>query len=291
MRSRSIPATIAALVAMVAMALTTVVTQPTGAGAQTNPYERGPAPTSSSVTQNGTFATSSQSVSSLSVSGFGGGTIYYPTSTSQGTFGAVAVAPGYTASSSAYSWIGPRMASHGFVVFLIDTNSRFDFPPSRGTQLLAALDYLTRSWSGRTRIDATRLAVAGHSMGGGGSLEAASDRTSLQAVVALQPWNTDKTWSEIQSPTMIIGAENDSVASTGSHSIPFYNSIPASSEKAYVELNGASHFVASSPDTWQARSMLVWLKRYVDNDTRYEQFICPTPTNIALSDSRGTCPG
>ena len=60
-------------------------------------------------------------MSRLSVSGFGGGTIYYPTSTTAGTFGAVAIAPGFTATQSSMAWLGPRLASQGFVVFTIDT--------------------------------------------------------------------------------------------------------------------------------------------------------------------------
>jgi predicted dienelactone hydrolase len=268
-----------------------VVASGPGADAQTNPFERGPNPTHALLeASRGPFATASTSVSSL-VTGFGGGTIHYPTATSEGTFGAVAMAPGYTASSTSYSWLGPRLASHGFVVFLIDTNTRFDFPASRGNQLLAALDYLTRSSSVRGRIDSSRLAVMGHSMGGGGALEAACDRTSLQAAVPLQPWNTSTNFSCVRTPTMIIGAENDTVASVSSHSIPFYNSIPASSEKAYLELNGASHFVANSTNTTLAKYTVAWLKRYVDNDTRYEQFICPAPQSATISDYRDTCPG
>jgi hypothetical protein len=164
-----------------------------------NPYERGPAPTAAALdASRGPFATAQQSVSS-SVAGFGGGVIYYPTSTSEGTFGAVAISPGYTASWSSISWLGPRIASHGFVVIGIETNSVLDQPASRGDQLLAALDYLTRSSSVRTRIDASRLAVAGHSMGGGGSLEAAKDRPSLQAAVPLAPWNATKSWSSLRA--------------------------------------------------------------------------------------------
>ncbi len=263
-----------------------------GADAQTNPYERGPAPTVQSIeASRGAYATSQTTVSSLSASGFGGGTIYYPTTTADGTFGAVAISPGYLSSQSSISWLGPRIASQGFVVITIDTNSIFDQPSSRGTQLLAALDYLTQRSSVRTRIDPTRLAVAGHSMGGGGSLEAASDRPSLQAAIPLQPWNSDKTWSEIRTPTLIIGAQSDTIASVTSHSEPFYNSIPASAEKAYMELRGASHFVSNSPNTPTARQMIAWLKRYVDNDTRYEQFICPPPSGTAISEFRNTCPG
>ncbi|WP_089248050.1 alpha/beta fold hydrolase [Asanoa hainanensis] len=255
-----------------------------------NPYERGPAPTTSILdATRGPYATSSTTVSSL-VSGFGGGVIYYPTTTSDGTFGAIALSPGYTAAWSSISWLGPRIASHGFVVIGIETNSRFDQPASRGRQLLAALDYLVNSSSVRTRVDATRLAVGGHSMGGGGTLEAASDRPSLQAAIPLAPWNTDKSWSELRVPTLIIGGESDSVAPVSSHSIPFYNSIPASAEKAYLELNNASHFFPQSTNTPTGRQMVAWLKRFVDNDTRYEQFLCPGPTGSAIEEYRNTCP-
>ncbi|HET6775157.1 MAG TPA: hypothetical protein VFH36_17720 [Acidimicrobiales bacterium] len=257
-----------------------------------NPFERGPDPTSASIeASRGPFATSQTSVPS-SVAGFGGGTIYYPTTTSEGTFGAVAISPGFTATQSSIAWLGPRLASQGFVVFTINTNSTFDFPDSRGAQLQAALNYLVQSSSVRSRIDAGRLAVAGHSMGGGGSLAAADANPNLQAAIPLQPWHSDKTWQGIDVPTMIIGAQNDTIASVTTHSEPFYNSIPASAEKAYVELRGASHFVSNSSNTPTARYMISWLKRYVDNDTRYEQFLCPNPgTSTTISEYRDTCPG
>ncbi|MGB2571265.1 alpha/beta hydrolase family protein [Micromonospora citrea] len=268
-----------------------VLATSSGVQAADNPYERGPAPTSAILeASRGPFATASQSVSSWSVSGFGGGVIYYPTSTSEGTFGAIAISPGYTAAWSSISWLGPRIASHGFVVIGIETNTRLDQPDSRGRQLLAALDYLVERSSVRGRIDGTRLAVAGHSMGGGGSLEAAAARPSLQAAVPLAPWNLDKTWSEVRVPTLIIGGESDSIAPVSSHSEPFYSSIPASSEKAYLELNGASHFFPQTVNTPTAKQMVAWLKRFVDNDTRYEQFLCPGPSGLAIEEYRNTCP-
>jgi predicted dienelactone hydrolase len=267
-----------------------IAVAPTASSAA-SPYERGPAPTNAILeASRGPFAISQFSVSSLSVSGFGGGVVYYPTSTAEGTFGAIAISPGFTAAWSSIDWLGPRIASHGFVVIGIETNSRLDQPASRGSQLLAALDYLVNSSSVRTRIDRARLAVAGHSMGGGGSLEAASDRTSLQAAVPIAPWNTDKTWSELRTPTLIIGGENDTVAPVASHSIPFYNSVPSSAEKAYLELNGASHFFPQSVNTPMAKAMVSWLKRFVDDDTRYDQFLCPGPSGSAISDYRNTCP-
>ncbi|MDX6742808.1 alpha/beta hydrolase [Actinocorallia sp. A-T 12471] len=262
------------------------------AQAAANPYERGPAPTNSSIeATRGSFAVSETSVSSLSVSGFGGGTIYYPTSTSAGTFGAVAVSPGYTAYQSSMAWLGPRIASQGFVVFTIDTNTTLDQPDSRGRQLLAALDYLTQRSSVRTRIDSSRLAVMGHSMGGGGVLEAIKSRPSLKAGIPLTPWNLTKNWSGNRVPTFIVGAENDSVASVSSHAEPFYNSLPSNPDKAYLELNNASHFAPNSSNTTIAKYSISWLKRFVDNDTRFEQFLCPGPArSTAVEEFRSTCP-
>ncbi|NUT53577.1 MAG: alpha/beta hydrolase [Saccharothrix sp.] len=277
--------------ALVLAAAVTLTTSGAVARAAENPYERGPAPTTASIEAlRGPFATAETTVSSLSVRGFGGGTIHYPTSTAEGTFGAVAVAPGYTASQSSLSWLGPRLASQGFVVFVIDTNSRYDQPASRGDQLLAALDYLTTSSSVRGRIDASRLGVMGHSMGGGGALEATKDRPSLQASIPLTPWNTTKTWSTVRTPTLVVGAEDDSVAPVRTHAEPFYEGLPSTLDKAYLELAGASHFAPNSSNTTIAKYSIAWLKRFVDDDTRYEQFLCPAPRGTAISEYRDTCP-
>ncbi len=256
-----------------------------------NPYERGPAPSNATIeASRGSFAIATTTVARSAVSGFGGGTIYYPTSTASGTFGAVAISPGFTSSQSAVSWLGPRLASQGFVVITIDTLSTLDQPASRGTQLLAALDYLTGQSSVRTRIDATRLGVMGHSMGGGGSLSAARTRPSLQAAVPLTPWHGTKSWSTLRTPTLVIGAENDTVASVTAHSEPFYTSMPSTLDKAYLELNNASHSAPTSANVTVAKYSISWLKRFIDNDTRYEQFLCPAPSGSAIQEYRNTCP-
>ncbi|MEV4345404.1 alpha/beta hydrolase [Actinoplanes sp. NPDC049596] len=272
-------------------AVTLAVAAPAAPAQAANPYERGPAPTTASIeASRGSFAIAQTTVARGSVSGFGGGTIYYPTSTASGTFGAVAISPGFTASQSSVAWLGPRLASQGFVVITIDTNSTLDQPDSRGTQLLAALDYLTGQSSVRTRIDATRLGVMGHSMGGGGSLSASRTRPSLQAAVPLTPWHGTKSWTTDRVPTMIIGAENDTVAPVSSHSEPFYTSLTSAPDKAYLELNNASHSAPTSTNVTVAKYSLSWLKRFIDNDTRYDQFLCPAPSGSAIQEYRDTCP-
>ena len=151
-------------------------------------YEKGPDPTSSALERAGSFATRTVNVSSLGASGFGGGRIWYPTAS--GSYGVVAVSPGFTGTASTMYFWGERLSSHGFVVIVIETNTLFDQPGSRARQLTAALDYVVGQGNSRTsplygKVDGNRRAVAGHSMGGGGTLIAAADNVNqVQGVVA-----------------------------------------------------------------------------------------------------------
>ena len=280
-------------------ALTTVLTalaltfpSLVGTASAAGEFNRGPEPTSTSIAANGTFAFTSFTVSNAATPGFGAATIYHPTGTAGLTFAGVAIVPGFTGRQSAVAWLGPRLASHGFVVITIDTNSLLDGPPARGDQLLAALNYLTTSSAAKGLVDPNRLAVMGHSMGGGGALEAAKDRPSLKATVGLSPWNTDRTWPEITTPSLIIGAERDTTAPVGTHARAFYSGMTTVPEKEYVELDEANHSAVTVANPTVSANAIAWLKRFVDLDTRYSPFVCgPTSYPSApLSASLSTCP-
>ena len=251
----------------------------------------GPDPTEESITApRGPFEVAEESVPRSSVSGFGGGTIYYPTDTSDGPFSALSISPGFTGPEGSIAWLGPRLASQGFVVFTIETITLTDPPDSRADQLQASLDYLTDDSSVRDRVDPDRLGVMGHSMGGGGSLKAALDNPALKAVVPLTPWHTTKDFSGVTTPTLIIGAQNDTIAPVSEHAVPFYESLPDDPAKAYVELAGEGHLAPILGNTTLAKYSIAWIKRFLDDDTRYDQFLCPPPQDPALSDHRSTCP-
>jgi dienelactone hydrolase len=262
------------------------------ANAATNSFQRGPDPTLAMIqASTGPFATSSSTVAkSATNGGFGGGTIYFPADTSQGTFAAMVIAPGFTESQSAVSWLGPRLASFGFVIFTINTNSTSDQPSTRAKEMLAALDYLTNTSSAKSRVDASRLGVSGHSMGGGGTLEASVSRPSLKAAVPMDPWDQTKSFSSDAVPTLIIAAQNDNIAPVSQHAKPFYNSIPTSVSKMYVELAGAGHNVTNSANVTQAQFEVAFLKRFLDNDTRFTQFLCGISQPSTVSTFMNTCP-
>lgn len=261
------------------------------ATAQTNPYARGPNPTTSALeASSGPFTVRSFTVSRPS--GFGAGTVYYPTNAG-GTVGAIAIVPGYLARQSSISWWGPRLASHGFVVITIDTNSTSDQPAARSRQQLAALDQLgtlnrTSSSPIYNKVDTTRLGVMGWSMGGGGTLISAQSRSSLKAAAPQAPWNSSTNFSSVTVPTLIIACESDSVAPTNSHASPFYDSM-SSNAKQYLEINGGSHSCANTGNSNQAllgKKGVAWMKRFIDNDTRYTSFACTDPNSSRVSDFR-----
>ncbi|GAA3009929.1 cellulose binding domain-containing protein [Streptosporangium longisporum] len=279
----------AAAVVVLGLLAVTVATRP--ASAADNPYQRGPDPTLASVAASrGSFATAQISVPSGN--GLGGGVIYYPTDTGQGTFGAVAIVPGYSALfADEEAWMGPWLASFGFVVIGIETNSRTDGADARATQLLAALDYLTQRSPVRDRVDPGRLSVVGHSAGGAGALTAALRRPSLKAAVGLAPGSPTGNLSlaDNRVPTMFISGQRDTVV-TPSYLNRLYGTLPAAAQSAWVEITGVDHLFATRANTTEMRTLIPWLKIFVDDDTRYTRFLCPLMDSTGISMYRNTCP-
>ena len=264
----------------------------TPAAAAANPYQRGPDPTLASVAAPyGPFATAQAKVPPGN--GFNGGYVYYPTDTSLGTWGAVAIVPGYSALfANEEAWMGPRLASFGFVVIGIETNSRTDSADARATQLLAALDYLTQKSPVRGRVDGSRLGVIGHSAGGAGALLAALRRPSLKSAVGLAPGSPvgNLNLASDQVPTMFIAGQRDPVV-TPAYLEKLWATLPAALKKAYVQITGVDHLFATRPNTVEMRTLIPWLKLALDKDTRYEKFLCPTVADTTgISMYRATCP-
>ncbi len=259
---------------------------------------RGPAPTEASLkSSSGPYQVATRNVSGF-LKGFGGGTLHYPTNAS-GKMGAIAVIPGYVSYESSIKWWGPRLASHGFVVITMDTNTIYDQPNSRADQLSRALDYVISESNSRTspiynKVDSTRLGAIGWSMGGGGSLKLATER-SLNAIIPQAPWYSGfNSFNSIKTPALILACESDVVAPVNSHASPFYNRVPNSTPKAFLEVNGGSHFCANSgyrDEALLGMYGIAWMKRFIDFDNRYNQFLCGPnhEANYRISDYRQNC--
>ncbi|MGW0520285.1 dienelactone hydrolase family protein [Crossiella sp. NPDC003009] len=233
--------------------------QPGLSRAAENPYQRGPDPTHGSVT-------------------------------TAGTFGAIAFIPGYNGSWAALAWTGPGLASHGFVVIGFEAANPADGDTARGSQLLSAMDYLTKRSPVRNRVDPNRTAVIGHSMGGGGAMSAASRRPSLKAAIGLAPAIFSTNMTTLRVPSLLMAGQRDTTV-TPSYVKNFYNRIPAPVKKAYAELTGAGHgFPSRTPNSVMMRKVVPWFKIFLDNDTRYTQFLCPQLDPTGISGYQSTCP-
>ncbi|REH26413.1 esterase/PHB depolymerase [Kutzneria buriramensis] len=243
-----------------------------------NPYQRGPDPTVAMIEASaGPFATASTSVPAGH--GFNGGTVYYPTDTSLGTWGALAIVPGYSALfANEEAWMGPWLASFGFVVIGVETTTRTDSADARGTELLAALNYLTTQSPVRDRVDPNRLSVLGHSAGGAGAMLAAERQPTLKAAVGLAPGSPVGNLSLAADtvPTMVIGGQNDAVV-TPSYLSGLYATMPASTQSDFAQVAGADHVYYTHPNNVEMKLLIPWLKTFLDNDTRYTPFLCPAP--------------
>ena len=233
-------------------------------------YETGPAPTLSSIQADGPFAVSLQTVSG---SGFGGGTVYSPNTV--GKYAVVAVCPGFTATQSSIAAISRRLATHGFVVVTINTNSIYDYPPSRANQLLAALRTVTALTTGPVagKIDISRQGVAGWSMGGGGAMLAAGMTPGLKGGVAFAPWAQSTNVRTSAVPMAYLAGTADGVAPASRHASVFYTATPATTKKMLGVIQGADHNFPRTASQPASYTQVAWMKRFLDSDTRYSQFL------------------
>ena len=101
-----------------------------------------------------------------------------------------------------------------------------------------SLGFLDESLSGR-------VAIGGHSMGGGASWLAAAQTSSIDAVVAMAPADTDPSailaGENITIPVLVISGAADTVTPPETQHEPIYNSAVNSSCRAFVSIEDAGH--------------------------------------------------
>jgi triacylglycerol lipase len=260
---------------------------------------KGPNPTEQILTaSSGPFGVGTVAVPTSA--GFGGATIYYPTGV-EGPFAVISIAPGFTETASAMANWGPRLASHGFVTIIINTSNTFENPSTRSTEQRQALTYaINQSNAAGSAIaglvDGNRRGVAGHSMGGGGTLISAQADPTIRAAVPLAPWNNSPNFPNLAVPTLFVACQNDQIAPVNSHVSPMYNSVPAATHKSYMSVAGGDHFCANSPSGGSqavGKFVVSWFKKFLDGDTRYDPWVCgdtKPAVGSTLNEVRSTCP-
>ncbi|MGQ0599872.1 dienelactone hydrolase family protein [Aquabacterium sp.] len=235
-----------------------------------NTYLKGPVPTFDSVQSEGPFAVTTQTVKGA---GFGGGTVYTPNA--PGQYALIAVCPGFSAAQSSIAAMSRRLATHGFVVVAIDTFTILDLPGSRGNQLLAALKTVAALQTGPVvgKVDASRMAVAGWSMGGGGTIRAVESTPGLKGGTAWAPFALSNQLSQTAVPLAILAGSADTVAVPSTFAEAFYKAVPKTVPKLLGTIRGANHGFPTTVSQPASYISVAWMKRFVDNDNRYTQFL------------------
>ena len=91
-------------------------------------------------------------------------------------------------------------------------------------------------------------------------------------------------------PTLVLGGQNDPTV-TPSYLSGLYATLPASTQSEFAQIAGADHVYYTRPNNVEMKLIIPWLKIFVDSDTRYEQFLCPTlPDPSTISIYQPKCP-
>lgn len=260
----------------------------TPGGGGGGPYVRGPAPTTASASAKGSYTVKSYTSGYADGADFGSATVWYPTDATA-PFAIVAVCPGFVSGESDTAPWGGFLASHGIATITVGTNTGLEQPDVRARALLQALKSLsgenTRSGSPLVgKLDLSRQAIIGWSMGGGGSLLAAEQTPSLKAAISLAGWNPGYKYSKITVPSMLFAAEGDTLAGGADQSPGFYASIPAATPKWMWRAPGTGqlggHYMFNDPAGTSGtvgRYGLSWMKVFLEGDDRYKQFLPVKP--------------
>ncbi len=120
------------------------------------------------------------------------GTLYLPADS--GSYPLVVVLPGYGASHTGFAAYSESFASHGFIVLGLDTGDGGFGAPSdhalEAARTLAAIEWVSTAGPRAAEVDATRIAVAGHSKGGKLAFWAAALDARIDLVVGWDPSNS-----------------------------------------------------------------------------------------------------
>lgn len=247
------------------------------AGPATPGVGRGDAPSEASILKPGPYKVMTYTTGFTKAAGVDSSTVHYPTDATP-PFAGVAVVPGFVSPESSIQEWGPFLASYGIVTVTIGVPGG-DQPDARATKLMGTIEGIKKENS-RTgsplmgKIDETRMAVAGWSMGGGGTLiSAANNPTILKAAVSFAAWGPTG-GSKNKVPVLMFEATADVLAAGMSDG--FYKETPASTPKMLFEVEGSSHNVANSPKNHGniiGAYGLSWLKVYLEGDERYRPFL------------------
>ncbi len=188
--------------------------------------------------------------------------IYYPATTAgnnvavaTGTFPVVVFGHGFVMTWDAYTDLWTDLVSNGYIVCLPRTEGSFSpVHLEFGKDLAKIAEYMTTTMVSTVppapapslvgKIN-PRVALSGHSMGGGSSFLGAQSNATITTMVNFAAANTNPSSQHaakfISVPSLVISGENDCVAPPNVHQKPEYDSLIMTATKAYISVKGGDH--------------------------------------------------
>jgi dienelactone hydrolase len=184
--------------------------------------------------------------------------IYYPADAAgtdvalaDGEFPVVVFGHGFAMTWSAYENLWEEFVPNGYILALPRTEGGLFPAPSHedfGLDLALVanrmLELNTTSGSIFFERVSPNAAIAGHSMGGGATMIAASGNNNIKTIVGLAPAETNPSAvaaaSGISVPALVLSADGDAVTTAAEHHTPIYNAL-SSSCKYFVNIKGGAH--------------------------------------------------
>lgn len=188
--------------------------------------------------------------------------IYYPATSAgnnvavaTGTFPVVVFGHGFVMAWDAYTDLWTDLVSNGYIVCLPRTEGGFS--PAHlelGKDLSKIAEYMTTTMTSIAppapapslvgKIN-PRVALSGHSMGGGASFLGAQNNTNITTMLNFAAANTNPSSQHaakfISVPSLVISGENDCVTPPNVHQKPEYDSLILTNTKAYISVKGGDH--------------------------------------------------
>ena len=179
---------------------------------------------------------------------------------------------GTGSSPSTYSRLLEHWASHGFVVAAARTSNA-----GSGSEMLSCLNYLVTE-NGRSsgtfagKLDVNRVATAGHSQGGGGSIMAGQD-SRVSATAPFQPYtiglgHRSSSQSNQNGPMFLMTGGRDSIASPRLNAQPVFNR--ANVPVFWGEVNSAGHFEPVGNGGDYRGPSTAWMRYHLMDDQNAE---------------------
>jgi hypothetical protein len=216
------------------------------------------------------------------------GTAYYPTM-GDGPFPALAIIPGFLNSGPEMASWGPFYASWG-IVCVVTTSGASDFPDQRARYLANAIKDLKAANTTQGNPLFGKLSgqygTSGYSMGGGGTTIASTADKTLLSSVGLAPWSP--VGRGVTVPTLHICGSSDLTASCGSNAQPAYASIPDTTPKMLMVVNGGGHLTSwfgpgDTPGGVSGGWALAFNKVFLEGDERWRPLLLSKPSGATVT--------